>query len=49
MNPPSPWIGSTITAASCVAPTCLSSTEIARFAASAPESPSWNGYDSGAR
>ena len=38
-----------ITAASWVAPTCLSSTEIARAAASAPESPSWNGFDSGAR
>ncbi len=49
MKPPSPRIGSITTQARLVAPTCLSSTSIARAAASAPDRPSRNGYDSGAR
>ena len=38
MKPPSPWMGSMITAARLSAPTCLSITSIARLAASSPES-----------
>ncbi len=50
-NPPSPWMGSITTAASRFAPTCFSSSRIARSAAAAPStsSPSRNGYDIGAR
>ncbi len=49
MKPPSPWIGSMMTAARLSAPTCFSMIEIAFLAASAPVSPSRYGYDMGAR
>ena len=39
MKPPSPWMGSMMIAARFSAPTCFSITEIARAAASAPDSP----------
>ena len=43
MKPPSPWIGSTITAARLSAPICFSIVVIAAAAASGPDSPSRNG------
>ncbi len=43
MKPPSPWIGSMITAARLSAPICFSSAEMARCAASAPDRPSRSG------
>ena len=43
MKPPSPWIGSMMTAARLSAPTCFSMIEMAFLAASAPLSPSRNG------
>ena len=49
MNPPSPWMGSMTTAARFSAPTCFSICEMARAAASGPDSPSRYGYDTGAR
>ncbi len=39
MKPPSPWIGSMMTAARLAAPICFSIIVIARLAASAPERP----------
>ena len=49
MKPPSPWMGSMMTAATLVEPTCFSICVMACSAASAPESPSRNGYDAGTR
>ena len=43
MKPPSPWIGSMRMAARLSAPICFSIIAMARSAASAPVSPSWNG------
>ena len=43
MKPPSPWIGSMITAARLSAPICFSMSEMAFAAASAPLRPSRNG------
>jgi hypothetical protein len=49
-NPPSPWIGSTRTAATLSAPTCLSIMPIASAAAASPDRPpSRSGYDIGIR
>ena len=49
MKPPSPWMGSMMTAARLSAPICFSRALMACFAAVAPSSPSRNGYDPGTR
>ena len=49
MKPPSPWMGSMMIAARRSAPIWRSIMWMARSAASAPLSPSRNGYDMGTR